>query len=130
MINNNNNSNEEEAGSCTYSSAHRRGSRMMLGLGVLAMLLLLLMGCGGAEAEIFTNSFLVKMKQPAKRDLADIIASRNGFVNLGPVSFFFCFIIYVIFIIIYVYICGAPLRFDELYFYTRIGGGEKPYSCV
>ena len=104
MINNNNNSNEEEAGSCTYSSAHRRGSRMMLGLGVLAMLLLLLMGCGGAEAEIFTNSFLVKMKQPAKRDLADIIASRNGFVNLGPVSFFFFVSLYTLYLLLCMYI--------------------------
>lgn len=53
-----------------------------------------------ANAEIFTNSFLVKMKQPAVRTLADQIAVRNGFVNLGPVSIFnsiynICFFLFV-----------------------------------
>lgn len=41
---------------------------------------------GEARAEVFTNSFLVKMREPAARHLADKIATRNGFVNLGPVS--------------------------------------------
>lgn len=39
-----------------------------------------------AKGEIFTNAFLVKMKQPADRSIADGVAARNGFVNLGSVS--------------------------------------------
>lgn len=40
-----------------------------------------------AKPEVFTNAFLVKMKQPLVRDIADQVAQRNGFLNLGPVSF-------------------------------------------
>ncbi|KAG8036772.1 hypothetical protein G9C98_004094 [Cotesia typhae] len=38
-----------------------------------------------AKPEVFTNAFLVKMKQPLVRHLADQVAQRNGFVNFGPV---------------------------------------------
>lgn len=58
--------------------------------GTMNMTLLLLVGlallAGEASAEVFTNSFLVKMREPAAGHLADKIATRNGFVNLGPVS--------------------------------------------
>lgn len=39
-----------------------------------------------AQPEIFTNTFLVKMRLPADMNLADRVAARNGFDNLGPVS--------------------------------------------
>lgn len=39
-----------------------------------------------ATSEVFTNSFLVKLKQPVNKLLADEVAKRNGFINLGPVS--------------------------------------------
>ena len=42
--------------------------------------------CDQVKAEVFTNTFLVKMREPAERHVADFVASRNGFVNLGPVS--------------------------------------------
>lgn len=50
---------------------------------LLAVIVLFL---AGTSAEIFTNTFLVKMRQPAERHVADHVADRNGFVNLGPVS--------------------------------------------
>lgn len=46
-----------------------------------------------AKPEVFTNAFLVKMKQPLVRHLADQVAQRNGFVNFGPVSFFTSYLI-------------------------------------
>lgn len=54
------------------------------------MLLLAVIGlfvfAGTTTAEVFTNTFLVKMRQPAERHEADRVALRNGFINLGPVS--------------------------------------------
>lgn len=41
--------------------------------------------CAGSSAEVFTNTFLVKMRQPAERHVADRVAARNGFFNLGPI---------------------------------------------
>lgn len=58
---------------------------MSSSLAVIA-LLLLAAGASTATAEIFTNTFLVRMRQPAERHVADRVAHRNGFVNLGPVS--------------------------------------------
>jgi len=49
---------------------------------VIALFLL----AGTTTAEVFTNSFLVKMRQPTERHVADQVALKNGFVNLGPVS--------------------------------------------
>ena len=63
-------------------------------LGVLGTFLMLLGGhISGVDAkpDVFTNAFLVKMKNPANRLVADNVASRNGFVNLGPVSSMFLF---------------------------------------
>lgn len=60
-----------------YTSVHRRPIAMLLA--VIAFL------CAGTTAEVFTNTFLVKMRQPAERHVADRVAIRNGFVNLGPV---------------------------------------------
>ena len=37
-------------------------------------------------SKILTNSYLVEFKNPIDRSLADQIASRNGFINAGPVS--------------------------------------------
>ncbi|CAD1478057.1 unnamed protein product, partial [Heterotrigona itama] len=59
-----------------YTSVHRRPVTMLLA--VIALL------CAGSSAEVFTNTFLVKMRQPAERHVADRVAARNGFVNLGP----------------------------------------------
>jgi len=36
--------------------------------------------------EVFTNSFLVKFNGPHGHELANVIAKRNGFENLGSVS--------------------------------------------
>lgn len=41
-----------------------------------------------ATSEVFTNSFLVKLKQSVDKTLADEVAKRNGFINLGSVSFY------------------------------------------
>jgi len=54
----------------------------MLLLAVIGLLVL----AGTTTAEVFTNTFLVRMRQPAERHVADRVALRNGFVNLGPVS--------------------------------------------
>ncbi|KOX71063.1 hypothetical protein WN51_03604 [Melipona quadrifasciata] len=59
-----------------YISVRRRPVTMLLA--VIALL------CAGSSAEVFTNTFLVKMRQPAERHVADRVAARNGFVNLGP----------------------------------------------
>lgn len=61
-----------------YISGRHRPVTMLLP--VIALL------CAGCSAEVFTNTFLVKMRQPAERHVADRVAVRNGFVNLGPVS--------------------------------------------
>lgn len=53
---------------------------------LLATIALFLLATGTTTAEIFTNTFLVRMRQPAERHVADRVALRNGFVNLGPVS--------------------------------------------
>ncbi|XP_031845673.1 prohormone processing protease amontillado [Nomia melanderi] len=60
-----------------YVSARRRPVTMLLA--VIAFL------AAGSNAEVFTNTFLVKMRQPAERHIADRVAARNGFINLGPV---------------------------------------------
>ncbi|XP_076165395.1 prohormone processing protease amontillado [Ptiloglossa arizonensis] len=52
---------------------------------VTMLLAVLVFLCAGSSAEVFTNTFLVKMRQPAERHVADRVAARNGFVNLGPV---------------------------------------------
>lgn len=39
-----------------------------------------------ATKDLFTNSFLVKFRQNVDNKLAHHVATRNGFVNLGPVS--------------------------------------------
>lgn len=36
--------------------------------------------------EILTNSYLVEFGQNTDRQLADLIARRNGFINVGPVN--------------------------------------------
>lgn len=64
-----------------YISVRRRPVTMLLA--VIALL------CAGSSAEVFTNTFLVKMRQPAERHIADRVAARNGFVNLGPVNLSF-----------------------------------------
>ncbi|XP_031780464.1 neuroendocrine convertase 2 [Nasonia vitripennis] len=73
---------EPSPGSRARAPRQHRGTMRLRPLLLLAGLLALL---GEARAELFTNSFLVKMRQPAARQVADRIASRNGFVNLGPV---------------------------------------------
>lgn len=64
-----------------YISVRRWPVTMLLA--VIALL------CAGSSAEVFTNTFLVKMRQPAERHIADRVAARNGFVNLGPVNLSF-----------------------------------------
>jgi hypothetical protein len=38
------------------------------------------------SGEVFTNSFLVRLHGEPGNDVAQRVASRNGFENLGPVS--------------------------------------------
>jgi hypothetical protein len=38
------------------------------------------------SGEVFTNSFLVRLHGEPGNDVAHLVASRNGFENLGPVS--------------------------------------------
>ena len=44
-----------------------------------------------AAPEVFTNSFLVKLTGNHGHGLANEIAKRNGFENLGPVCSFLSF---------------------------------------
>lgn len=39
------------------------------------------------STDVFTSSFLVRFKRNVDNDLAHLIADRNGFDNLGSVSF-------------------------------------------
>jgi hypothetical protein len=39
------------------------------------------------SGEVFTNSFLVRLHGEPGNEIAHQVASRNGFENLGPVSF-------------------------------------------
>ena len=41
--------------------------------------------------KILTNSYLVEFGQNTDRQLADLIARRNGFINVGPVRIIFFF---------------------------------------
>jgi hypothetical protein len=38
------------------------------------------------SAEVFTNSFLVRLRGEPGNEVAHRVANRNGFENLGPVS--------------------------------------------
>ena len=52
------------------------------------LLALLWLGCAIAgPAELFTNSFLVRLRRDVDPAEAHSVAERNGFVNLGPVSY-------------------------------------------
>ena len=54
--------------------------------------IILLNKFNNAFCNILTNSYLVEFNNGIDRSIADQIAQRNGFVNVGPVSFlFFCF---------------------------------------
>lgn len=90
-----------------YISVRRRSVTMLLA--VIALL------CAGSNAEVFTNTFLVKMRQPAEGHVADRVAVRNGFVNLGPVSLGFCSYQYIC--LCYEKNCGAQSMFN-VYFST------------
>lgn len=54
------------------------------------LILLVLLSIGGfvnkCSAKILTNSYLVEFGQNTERQLADLIARRNGFINIGPVN--------------------------------------------
>lgn len=56
----------------------------------LVMLVVLVMMTGGAQMtrseEVFTNAFLVELKDRHGNDVANEVAKRNGFTNMGPVS--------------------------------------------
>ena len=57
------------------------------------------------SGELFTSSFLVKFKRSIDNQLAHDIANRNGFHNIGPVSYehlirIFIFTLFIQFIII------------------------------
>lgn len=67
-------------------------------------LLGLLYTCTGLVASsgsgnVFTSSFLVRFKKSVDNDLAHSIASRNGFENLGAVSYNKIFIIFIQYLI-------------------------------
>lgn len=56
----------------------------------LVTLVVLAMMTGGAQMtrseEVFTNAFLVELKDRHGNDVANEVAKRNGFTNMGPVS--------------------------------------------
>ena len=56
----------------------------------LVMLVVVVMMTGGAQMtrseEVFTNAFLVELKDRHGNDVANEVAKRNGFTNMGPVS--------------------------------------------
>ncbi|KAJ8672948.1 hypothetical protein QAD02_004209 [Eretmocerus hayati] len=67
-----------------------RFNRLINGPGTLLTWLALIgisvvLGPESVAGDVFTNSFHVRMRQPTERQMADVVASRNGFVNLGPI---------------------------------------------
>lgn len=66
-----------------YSLKAFNGNRLIIVLAVLTL--------GGflnkCFCKILTNSYLVEFGHDTDRQLADLIARRNGFVNIGPVNF-------------------------------------------
>lgn len=58
-------------------------------VGLLGLCLICVGPLAGAapRADLFTNSFLVRFRRNVDQKLAGQVAERNGFVNLGPVSF-------------------------------------------
>ncbi|CAL1293015.1 unnamed protein product [Larinioides sclopetarius] len=36
--------------------------------------------------EVFTNAFLVELKEPHGNEVANEVAKRNGFTNIGPIT--------------------------------------------
>ncbi|XP_011501161.1 PREDICTED: neuroendocrine convertase 2 [Ceratosolen solmsi marchali] len=68
----------------TSKRQHRRSIFFTFGF-LLVLLQTMNRGLTEVRAEIFTNSFLVRMREPSARHLVDQIAYRNGFVNLGSV---------------------------------------------
>lgn len=64
------------------SSRATAGPSLVLGL-VLNLALV-----HAVPPDVFTNSFLVRLKSPQDEATAHLVARRNGFWNLGPVSIF------------------------------------------
>ncbi|XP_043462126.1 neuroendocrine convertase 2 [Leptopilina heterotoma] len=64
----------------SITMGHKRPFRLL----GLALIIIIVTLCDRVKAEVFTNTFLVKMREPAERHVADFVAARNGFVNLGP----------------------------------------------
>lgn len=64
------------------------GKRLFL---VLAFLFIGVLNNKCFLCKILTNSYLVEFVQDTDHQLADQIAKRNGFINLGPVSFILFF---------------------------------------
>lgn len=70
---------------CYYLSKQEKNSTMRSSTMLVIPILLFFFAYKQASADIFTNSFLVRLKHSADKELADKIANRNGFINLGSV---------------------------------------------
>ena len=55
-------------------------------LHLICCVVILLIEFNNVFCNILTNSYLVEFNQGIDRSLADQIARRNGFINVGPVS--------------------------------------------
>ena len=55
-------------------------------LHVICCVLIFIAECNNVLCKILTNSYLVEFNQDTDRSLANQIAARNGFINVGPVS--------------------------------------------
>lgn len=64
---------------------------------ILTSILIELSLCVKSDREVFTNSFLVRLKGNYGHEVANHIAKRNGFVNLGPVSISKLFYVHIYF---------------------------------
>ncbi|GFS39110.1 hypothetical protein TNIN_148391 [Trichonephila inaurata madagascariensis] len=55
-------------------------------LWVIAVVSWMAVGDSVSGEEVFTNAFLVELKEPHGNEVANEVANRNGFSNLGPLS--------------------------------------------
>jgi hypothetical protein len=73
----------------TWDLVSRNGSTATWRAYILCCCLVLavLFGTQPVSGEVFTSSFLVRLHGEPGNEIAHRVAARNGFENLGPVSF-------------------------------------------
>lgn len=96
----------DEASCCLDRSTRSRPKVIIITMGdwpslsILSYFLLVsavILSLGQAAPEVFTNSFFVRLNGDHGHDVANNIAKRNGFENLGPVKYSLTIYIYCTF---------------------------------